>query len=226
MAAVTIRVLEGLERGRVFMNLKTPVAIGREDENDIQLNDERVSRFHAKLQEDGGRVILTDLDSTNGTRVNGHPVQMRVLQDGDLLAIGRCLLLFGQPAAPSQAAAVEGDSLASGKTAFLAGRSVAAGDEDDDFASFPPGTHDDVGDLFPKGAPDVPEGLRPLQRAQISDLLAYLHEQLGSVLQAAAEEERADGSRTIRCDWQRWQQLLELQSRLAQYLRRIAEPGE
>jgi predicted component of type VI protein secretion system len=88
MALVTLQVLEGLERGQVYAGIPTPVTIGREDDNHIRLNDERVSRFHAKIQEDNGRIILTDLDSTNGTRVNGHPVQMRVLQVGDQLSIG------------------------------------------------------------------------------------------------------------------------------------------
>src|SRR5579871_3957714 len=95
VARITIQVLEGFERGRVFDDLPTPVTIGREEDNTIQLNDERVSRFHAKVQEDGGRVILTDLDSTNGTRVNGHPVQMRILQHGDQVSLGRSLLVFG-----------------------------------------------------------------------------------------------------------------------------------
>ena len=97
MAAVTLQILEGLERGATFRGLDTPVTIGREDENSVRLNDERVSRFHAKLQEDDGRILLTDLDSTNGTRVNGRPVSMRVLRPGDQLAIGRCLLTYGSP---------------------------------------------------------------------------------------------------------------------------------
>src|SRR5579872_6377445 len=97
MARITIQVLEGFERGRVFGDLSTPITIGREEDNTIQLNDERVSRFHVKIQEDAGRVILTDLESTNGTRINGHPVQMRVLQFGDQLSIGRSLLLYGSP---------------------------------------------------------------------------------------------------------------------------------
>ena len=83
MATVTMQVLEGFEAGRLYCDLHTPITIGREEDNDIRLNDDRVSRFHAKIQEDAGRVILTDLDSTNGTRVNGHPVRMRVLQLGD-----------------------------------------------------------------------------------------------------------------------------------------------
>jgi hypothetical protein len=43
-----------------------------------RLSAERVSRFHAKVQFDNGEVILTDLESTNGTRVNGNVVQIRM----------------------------------------------------------------------------------------------------------------------------------------------------
>ena len=73
MASITLQVLEGMERGTVFDDLQTPISIGREEDNMIRLNDERVSRFHVKIQQDGDRIILTDLESTNGTRVNGHP---------------------------------------------------------------------------------------------------------------------------------------------------------
>ncbi len=71
MGLVTLQVLDGFEMGQVFENLATPVSIGRERDNDVALNDEQVSRFHAKIQDADGRLILTDLDSTNGTRVNG-----------------------------------------------------------------------------------------------------------------------------------------------------------
>ena len=88
MPSISIQVLEGLERGRFYHDLLPPVTIGREEENTIRLNDERVSRFHAKLQEDVGRIILTDLDSTNGTRVNGRTVQI------DTTALGVATLLL------------------------------------------------------------------------------------------------------------------------------------
>ena len=94
MISVTIRVLEGMEQGRIYAKLQLPVSIGREEENDIQLNDDHISRFHAKLQVDLGRVILTDLESTNGTKVNGHWIHMRILQVGDVISVGRCILLL------------------------------------------------------------------------------------------------------------------------------------
>src|SRR5829696_4502966 len=95
MPAVTFQVLEGIDKGRVFREMATPVTIGREEGNVLRLNDERVSRFHAKVQFDNGEVIITDLDSTNGTRVNGNVVQIRRLRPGDRVHIGRSILLFG-----------------------------------------------------------------------------------------------------------------------------------
>src|SRR6476660_5485516 len=95
MPAVTFQVLEGIDKGRVCRELPTPVTIGREEGNVLRLNDERVSRFHAKVQQDNGDIILTDLESTNGTRVNGTVVQIRRLRIGDRVCVGRSLLLFG-----------------------------------------------------------------------------------------------------------------------------------
>ena len=95
MADVTLRVLDGADRGRVYERLPTPVTIGREEGNVVQLNDERISRYHIKIQEDGGKLVLTDLESTNGTRVNGEDVQLRILRFGDVIAVGRSVLLYG-----------------------------------------------------------------------------------------------------------------------------------
>src|SRR5437667_5307204 len=95
MMMVTFQVLDGVDRGKVFKNLMPPVTIGREEGNQLRLNDERVSRFHAKVQQDSGDIILTDLESTNGTRVNGNPVQIRRLRPGDQIGLGRSTLLFG-----------------------------------------------------------------------------------------------------------------------------------
>ena len=95
MKTVTFQVLEGVDKGRIFRDLPIPVTIGREEGNLLRLNDERVSRFHAKVQQEDGDVILTDLDSTNGTRVNGTPVQIRRLRAGDQISVGRSMLLFG-----------------------------------------------------------------------------------------------------------------------------------
>src|SRR6202035_1564338 len=95
MPAVPFQIIEGIDKGRIFREMPTPVTIGREEGNVLRLNDERVSRFHAKIQSDNGEIILTDLESTNGTRVNGNVVQIRRLRPGDRVGVGRSLLLYG-----------------------------------------------------------------------------------------------------------------------------------
>ena len=88
MPAVTFQVLEGIDKGRIFRDLTTPVTIGREEGNVLRLNDERVSRFHAKVQFDNNEIIITDLDSTNGTRVNGVGIASAELAHGDRIQAG------------------------------------------------------------------------------------------------------------------------------------------
>ena len=88
MRHVTFLVLEGVDKGRVFRDLTIPVTIGREEGNALRLNDERVSRYHAKVQYEDGDIIVTDLDSTNGTRVNGTGVSCAELEHGDRIEAG------------------------------------------------------------------------------------------------------------------------------------------
>lgn len=95
MARVSFNVLDGFDAGRSYCSLATPVTIGREEGNLVRLNDERVSRFHVKVQEDQGHVVLTDLESTNGTRVNGESVRVALLRPGDQIRIGGTLLVYG-----------------------------------------------------------------------------------------------------------------------------------
>lgn len=225
MTFVTIRVLEGMERGRVYSRSILPVSIGREDDNTIQLNDDRISRFHAKLQDHSGRVILTDLDSTNGTRVNGHPIQMRVLQEGDVIAVGRCVLLFSDCRDDVSRAddLVERDPT---RTAYVPeGFSSEDPDQGDlDFDELPePGWGTEPGVLFPRGRPELPS-MAGLERVQFSDLLSYIHEQLGSVVRATTEELHSTHGRLIRCDWSTWMRLTTLQAELAEYLRKLNNP--
>lgn len=65
-----------------------PLTIGRSSDNVVVLDDPAVSRHHARIQPRGGALVLTDLGSTNGTRVNGSTVREVVLGEGDDIAIG------------------------------------------------------------------------------------------------------------------------------------------
>jgi hypothetical protein len=70
-----------------------PLTIGRAGENGLVLHDSRVSRFHGRLQARRGALVYTDLDSTNGTRVNGVAVTEVVLGEGDRLELGNTVLV-------------------------------------------------------------------------------------------------------------------------------------
>jgi predicted component of type VI protein secretion system len=225
MTTITIQLIEGLERGQTFEELPTPVSIGREDDNSIRLNDERVSRFHAKIQADGGHVILTDLDSTNGTRVNGHPVQMRVLQYGDQLTIGRCLLIYGSKEEIAEAYRKRRRSGNTLSSSHAKDQTVGqTGVLESDFDS----QTDLQDDLFPDGPPELPESLPTIQKAQVSEVFSFMHEQIRKIIHESCED-RDDNAPPIehlpvRLSWEAWQRLLHLEMQLAVYLRTIAEP--
>jgi FHA domain-containing protein len=65
-----------------------PISIGRDPKNDIALDDRRVSRRHAEIRLRLGRYTLYDLQSTNGTFVNGRRIAEMVLSDEDRVTIG------------------------------------------------------------------------------------------------------------------------------------------
>jgi hypothetical protein len=71
-----------------------PLVIGRLPECGGVLADSNVSRRHAELRRAGDSVVLTDLGSTNGTRVNGAPIRERVLVSGDEVSVGSTRLIF------------------------------------------------------------------------------------------------------------------------------------
>jgi hypothetical protein len=226
MALLTFQVLEGMERGRVLSDLQPPITIGREEDNGIQLNDERVSRFHAKVQEDTDRIILTDLESTNGTRVNGHPIQMHVLRVGDQVSIGRCLLLYGSAdeiearIKDRQRQISEGPqgTIAFDSGEFELGEPDSGRDADEELPR-----------MFPDGPPELPGELRPVQVAQLSDLLAHLHDRLRSVLVAGKAEgdtESEDQSPPYIVDWPTWQRMLQLEMDMAAYIRGLTNPPD
>jgi hypothetical protein len=223
MKSVTFQILEGVDKGRVFRDLAIPVTIGREEGNLLRLNDERVSRFHAKIQMDGGDVILTDLDSTNGTRVNGSPVQIRRLKPGDQVSMGRSVLLFGSHAEIHERAA--GLRSASQPTYVPLDKTVNDPGERDnlDFAL----SSQDVAQEPPEwlardnDLPPLPQKLAPAQAARISEILDYLHRGLASACdQVAGSEDSAQ----VRLPFTEWQKIQAVEMLLARYLRAIAEP--
>jgi pSer/pThr/pTyr-binding forkhead associated (FHA) protein len=233
MPVVTFQVLEGIDKGRTFRELATPVTIGREEGNTLRLNDERVSRFHAKVQFDNGEIILTDLESTNGTRVNGNVVQIRRLRPGDRVGVGRSLLLFGSDKEISARNATlfglstpaAGEVTSSVVPATVHAQTLASQfDHDVDFDLNP---HDKItaaaGSLFlgSRPLPPLPQKMTPSQAARLAELLDFLHRHLTLATDNINANE--DGTH-ITLRYADWQRVLAVQMVLARYVRAVAEP--
>jgi len=91
VAILRERSADGVER-EVTVNGR-PLTIGRASDNGLVLHDTRVSRYHGRLQARQGALVYTDLGSTNGSRVNGVPVDEVALGAGDRLEVGDTVLV-------------------------------------------------------------------------------------------------------------------------------------
>ncbi len=221
MTGITIRVLDGADRGRIFQNLTPPVTIGREEGNTIQLNDERVSRYHVKIQEDHNRLVITDLESTNGTKINGEDVQLRILRFGDMIALGRTVLLFGsRDQIANRLARLREDQGDVSRTSDP-DKSKAANVSSLDFEINWSEDADLQATIHALEPPDLPERLSPGQAAQLAEILEFLHLRLRNLVGSVSVDGKS--SRVV-LDLRQWQALLDLQARVSEYLRRIGEP--
>jgi pSer/pThr/pTyr-binding forkhead associated (FHA) protein len=92
-------VIEGV---RVYPLVKDVISIGRRMENDLVIDDPRVSRRHAELRanQEQGQFVLIDLNSTGGTFVNGRRISQSILYPGDSISMGGVLLTFNQDDPP------------------------------------------------------------------------------------------------------------------------------
>jgi signal transduction histidine kinase len=87
-------IIQGIDQGTRFEIDSDEVGMGRGVQNAVRIHDTEVSRAHAKLVHKNGRYQLHDLNSSNGTYVNGSLVNSRELIAGDEIQIGRTVMLF------------------------------------------------------------------------------------------------------------------------------------
>jgi len=80
--------------GRTYDLTQGTHVIGRGQDSAFRLPDTGVSRRHLEISWDGQTATLSDLGSTNGTTVNGNPVQTWQLNDGDVIRVGHSSLVF------------------------------------------------------------------------------------------------------------------------------------
>ena len=220
ITGITIRVLDGADRGRVFDNLTPPITIGREEGNTIQLNDERISRYHVKIQEDHSRLVITDLESTNGTKVNNEDVQLRILRFGDMIQLGRSVLLFGSRDQIAQRLSRlrqdESDATADPEQADKAAQISSL-----DFELHWSEDADLQATIHALEPPELPERLTPGQAAQLAELLEFVHLRLRNLIQSGVADNK---SGKVSLEVRQWQALMDLQARIAEYLREVGEP--
>jgi pSer/pThr/pTyr-binding forkhead associated (FHA) protein len=87
-------IMRGSEAGSKFLLDKDTTSCGRHPSSDIFLDDITVSRRHAEVQREGGRFLVKDTGSLNGTYVNRERVDVAELVSGDELQIGKFKLMF------------------------------------------------------------------------------------------------------------------------------------
>ena len=90
--------------GKRHFQLSTPlIKIGRRLDNDLVIDDPRVSRQHLQLLANRGKFILHDLNSTAGTFVNGRKVKEHTLKPGDVIDVATVELIYGEdPGGPPE----------------------------------------------------------------------------------------------------------------------------
>lgn len=83
--------------GKEEVNLtEAVISVGRRTTSDLVIKDPLVSRDHLQLRAQGGRYILFDLSSTGGTYINNQLVKSAILKPGDVVRIGKTILIFNQ----------------------------------------------------------------------------------------------------------------------------------
>ncbi len=86
--SASLRALDGVQRGRTFIVPPGTTSVGRAPENDIVLDSPDVSRRHARIECTRGGIRVHDLNSTNGTRVNGEAVRVADIGEQDEVSFG------------------------------------------------------------------------------------------------------------------------------------------
>jgi pSer/pThr/pTyr-binding forkhead associated (FHA) protein len=92
---------------RVRLAADTPLVFGRDSSCQLQLRDAKVSRRHAEIFWHEGDFLLKDLDSANGTFVNGQGIRQVKLNDGDQIQLGSSLFTYHSPTEKAKSSEID-----------------------------------------------------------------------------------------------------------------------
>ncbi len=84
----------GKKLGKRISIKEFPATVGRDAENTIQIDDDEISRYHLRIKKRGRIYVVEDLQSKNGTFINGDKVLNSIVKNGDKILIGTTELLF------------------------------------------------------------------------------------------------------------------------------------
>jgi Nif-specific regulatory protein len=91
---ITLAAIDGPAKDHTFILSGDEISIGRDSSNTIAISDVSLSRRHCVLRRDGDSYALRDLESRNGTFINGAVIKESVLRNGDKIAVGDSVLVF------------------------------------------------------------------------------------------------------------------------------------
>jgi Nif-specific regulatory protein len=91
---ITLAAIDGPAKDHTFILSGDEISIGRDSSNTIAISDVSLSRRHCVLRRDGDSYVLRDLESRNGTFINGAVIKESVLRNGDKIAVGDSVLVF------------------------------------------------------------------------------------------------------------------------------------
>lgn len=158
------------------IEVKDGLTFGRVSGCDVVVHDAKASRRHARIIVDHGVVEVEDLESSNGTRLNGKEIARRLMRDGDILTIGTTDFVFREgPAASvgSVGSAVGAAEVAPGEDLF--------GDEAPP-PSPPPPSPQPPSPLPPRpAAPRVPAPPPPSRPAPIEEVLEFADDEIVTI---------------------------------------------
>ena len=92
--------ISGTYRGKELLLDRSPIRLGRSEENDVEIDHPSISRKHCRLHLDAGTWKVMDAESRNGVRVNGDPYAAIGLRHGDVLEIGHLRFAFAEHGKP------------------------------------------------------------------------------------------------------------------------------
>lgn len=148
-------------------------------------------------------MVLTDLDSTNGTRVNGQTCNLKILRIGDTISIGRSvLLLCNRENAASQDGFRQPDEQDELELNRTRQKTYSIPVDSDPLLQ-------------------LPRGLSTGQAAELRELLDHVHAGLRGIVENGTLDEKAGN---VVVDQQLWKQLLNIQSEIAVWIRSIEDP--